>query len=192
MEPKPLKAADKPAPAPGKAGGVYIPPFKLAAMMREAKVCSSGFLRSVSGPDYTITCSQLCCIPGCLSTSRFGRVVGSNVPLSALRPIERSAQSQVPNKQLHLLLNARRVLHVQDTESAEYQRLTWDALRKSINGLVNKVNVSNIKFILPEFFSEVRVAFFLQHFAVESACPKRLAMSQCPSGPFDAHAQHMC
>ena len=44
----------------------------------------------------------------------------------------------------------------QDTESAEYQRLTWDALRKSINGLVNKVNVSNIKFILPEFFSEVR------------------------------------
>ena len=38
MEPKPLKAADRPAPAPGKAGGVYIPPFKLAAMMREAKV----------------------------------------------------------------------------------------------------------------------------------------------------------
>jgi len=46
----------------------------------------------------------------------------------------------------------------QDTESAEYQRLTWDALRKSINGLVNKVNVSNIKFILPEFFSEVWIA----------------------------------
>ena len=38
MEPKPLKAADRPAPAAGKAGGVYIPPFKLAAMMREAKV----------------------------------------------------------------------------------------------------------------------------------------------------------
>ena len=39
VEPKPLKAADRPAPAPGKAGGVYIPPFKLAAMMREAQVC---------------------------------------------------------------------------------------------------------------------------------------------------------
>ena len=49
---------------------------------------------------------------------------------------------------------ASRVL--QDKESAEYQRLTWDALRKSINGLVNKVNTSNIKFILPEFFAEAR------------------------------------
>ena len=27
-----------------------------------------------------------------------------------------------------------------DKSSAEYQRLTWDALRKSINGLVNKVS----------------------------------------------------
>jgi pre-mRNA-splicing factor CWC22 len=26
----------------------------------------------------------------------------------------------------------------QDKESAAYQRMTWDALRKSINGLVNK------------------------------------------------------
>ena len=27
-----------------------------------------------------------------------------------------------------------------DKASVEYQRLTWDALRKSINGLVNKVS----------------------------------------------------
>jgi hypothetical protein len=33
--------------------------------------------------------------------------------------------------------------------------MTWDALRKSINGLVNKVNAANIKHILPEVFSEV-------------------------------------
>ena len=46
----------------------------------------------------------------------------------------------------------------QDKESPEYQRLTWDALRKSINGLVNKVNISNIKHILPEFFQEVRLS----------------------------------
>ena len=32
-----------------------------------------------------------------------------------------------------------------DKSSVEYQRLTWDALRKSINGLVHKVNASNIK-----------------------------------------------
>jgi pre-mRNA-splicing factor CWC22 len=33
--------------------------------------------------------------------------------------------------------------------------MTWDALRKSINGLVNKINAANIKHILPEVFSEV-------------------------------------
>ena len=39
--------------------------------------------------------------------------------------------------------------------SDQYQRMTWDALRKSLNGLINKVNVKNIKDILPEIFSEV-------------------------------------
>ena len=32
----------------------------------------------------------------------------------------------------------------EDTKSTAYQRQMWEALRKSINGLVNKVNVSNI------------------------------------------------
>lgn len=66
------------APVAGRAGGVYIPPFKLAAMMAE----------------------------------------------------------------------------VSDKAGPEYQRMTWDALRKSINGLINKVNTSNIKNILPELFGE--------------------------------------
>ncbi|CAA6663493.1 unnamed protein product [Spirodela intermedia] len=43
---------------------------------------------------------------------------------------------------------------VQDKSSETYQRLSWDALRKSINGLVNKVNATNIKNIIPELFSE--------------------------------------
>lgn len=43
---------------------------------------------------------------------------------------------------------------VEDKSSVEYQRLTWEALRKSINGLVNKVNATNIKHIIPELFSE--------------------------------------
>eukprot|EP01103_Thecamoeba_quadrilineata_P014609 TRINITY_DN4399_c0_g1_i1.p1 TRINITY_DN4399_c0_g1~~TRINITY_DN4399_c0_g1_i1.p1 ORF type:complete len:785 (-),score=211.07 TRINITY_DN4399_c0_g1_i1:109-2463(-) len=43
---------------------------------------------------------------------------------------------------------------ISDQQSAEYQRMTWDALKKSINGLINKVNVSNIKNIIPELFSE--------------------------------------
>ncbi|KAH0874428.1 hypothetical protein HID58_071790 [Brassica napus] len=73
-----LNPSDSNAKAWGKTGGVYIPPFKLARMMKE----------------------------------------------------------------------------VDDKSSVEYQRLTWDALRKSINGLVNKVNASNIKNIIPELFAE--------------------------------------
>lgn len=49
---------------------------------------------------------------------------------------------------------ARMMKEVEDKSSTEYQRLTWDALRKSINGLVNKVNAANIKNIIPELFSE--------------------------------------
>ncbi|KIY48282.1 MIF4G-domain-containing protein, partial [Fistulina hepatica ATCC 64428] len=41
-----------------------------------------------------------------------------------------------------------------DKSSAEYQRLSWDALRKSITGIVNRVNIANIKDIVPELFSE--------------------------------------
>lgn len=42
----------------------------------------------------------------------------------------------------------------QDKQSEDYQRLTWEALRKSINGLVNKVNRTNVKDILPELIGE--------------------------------------
>jgi pre-mRNA-splicing factor CWC22 len=41
-----------------------------------------------------------------------------------------------------------------DKSSPEYQRLSWDALRKSITGIVNRVNITNIKLIIPELFSE--------------------------------------
>lgn len=41
-----------------------------------------------------------------------------------------------------------------DKTSPEYQRMTWDALKKSLNGLVNKVNTANIKHIVPELFKE--------------------------------------
>ncbi|KAH8166153.1 hypothetical protein CIB48_g2085 [Xylaria polymorpha] len=43
---------------------------------------------------------------------------------------------------------------ITDKTSKEYQRLAWDALKKSINGLINKVNNSNIKYIIPELFQE--------------------------------------
>ncbi|KAK5111113.1 pre-mRNA-splicing factor cwc22 [Meristemomyces frigidus] len=43
---------------------------------------------------------------------------------------------------------------ITDKTSKEYQRMAWEALKKSINGLINKVSVSNIKHIVPELFNE--------------------------------------
>ncbi|KAL9126326.1 MAG: hypothetical protein Q9217_004610 [Psora testacea] len=43
---------------------------------------------------------------------------------------------------------------ITDKTSKEYQRMAWEALKKSINGLINKVNSSNIKHIVPELFTE--------------------------------------
>jgi pre-mRNA-splicing factor CWC22 len=72
---------------------------------------------------------------------------------AAEKPIEqvagRSGGVYVPPFKL-----AQMMRDVKDKSSAQYQRMTWDALRKSINGLVNKVNSSNIKNILPELFGE--------------------------------------
>lgn len=41
----------------------------------------------------------------------------------------------------------------QDKSSPEYQRATWEGLKKSINGLVNRVTKSNITSIIQELFS---------------------------------------
>jgi pre-mRNA-splicing factor CWC22 len=43
---------------------------------------------------------------------------------------------------------------IEDKTCPEYQRQAWEALRKSINGLVNKVNTSNIKNLVEELFQE--------------------------------------
>ena len=47
----------------------------------------------------------------------------------------RGAGQYLPPHKLRMLQEA-----VTDKESEEYQRLTWDALKKSINGLINKVS----------------------------------------------------
>lgn len=51
-------------------------------------------------------------------------------------------------------LRAMQAAASQDKNGPEYQRITWDALRKSITGIVNRVNIANIKQIVPELFSE--------------------------------------
>lgn len=62
----------------------------------------------------------------------------------------RSGGVYVPPARLHAL----RAAAAKDKTSPEYQRLAWDALRKSITGIVNRVNITNIKNIVPELFSE--------------------------------------
>ena len=49
---------------------------------------------------------------------------------------------------------AQMMREIEDKSSPEYQRITWEALKKSINGLVNKINSSNVKNIVPELFNE--------------------------------------
>ncbi|KAF2192689.1 MIF4G-domain-containing protein [Zopfia rhizophila CBS 207.26] len=43
---------------------------------------------------------------------------------------------------------------ITDKKSPEFQRMAWEALKKSIQGMINKCNVANIKMIVPELFGE--------------------------------------
>ncbi|KAF2141936.1 uncharacterized protein K452DRAFT_249646 [Aplosporella prunicola CBS 121167] len=61
----------------------------------------------------------------------------------------RSGGTYIPPAKLRALQ-----AQITDKSSKEYQRMAWEALKKSINGLINKVNTSNIKFIVPELFNE--------------------------------------
>ena len=71
--------------------------------------------------------------------TEFAKLVGS-----------RSGGVYVPPARLRALQAAA----AQDKSSTEYQRLSWDALRKSITGIVNRVNIANIKQVVPELLSE--------------------------------------
>ena len=85
----------------------------------------------------------------------------------ARKPLTEEERAIAAKKEYESLLNARsggvyvppaRLKALQasitDKTSEQYQRMAWEALKKSINGLVNKVNVANIKNIVPELFSE--------------------------------------
>lgn len=63
--------------------------------------------------------------PGFDAAAEFAKLLGTRtggayIPPSRLRAMQRDAEK--------------------DKSSAEWQRMTWDALRKSINGLINKVS----------------------------------------------------
>ena len=46
------------------------------------------------------------------------------------------------------------ILEKNDKKSEEYQKVMWELLQKSINGIINKVNISNIQNITIELFHE--------------------------------------
>lgn len=83
-------------------------------------------------------------------------------------PIPTEEQKQAAAKaEYDRLLNARsggtyipparlRALQAQITDKTtkEWQRMAWEALKKSINGLINKANSPNLKQIVPELFQE--------------------------------------
>ncbi|CAO2580967.1 Pre-mRNA-splicing factor CWC22 homolog [Lemmus lemmus] len=43
---------------------------------------------------------------------------------------------------------------ITDKNSLAYQRMSWEALKKSINGILNKINISNISIIIQELLQE--------------------------------------
>ncbi|KAL7057154.1 hypothetical protein AAHC03_019137 [Spirometra sp. Aus1] len=63
----------------------------------------------------------------------FGRTGGAYIPPARLRQMQ---------------------ARITDKSSEPYQRIAWEALKKSIHGLINKVNVSNIASVVRQLLSE--------------------------------------
>lgn len=61
----------------------------------------------------------------------------------------RSGGAYIPPARLAMMQRS-----ISDKSSEAFQRVTWEALKKSLNGLINKVNVSNLKDIVIELFGE--------------------------------------
>ncbi|CAL9689876.1 unnamed protein product [Knipowitschia caucasica] len=63
--------------------------------------------------------------------------------------LTRTGGAYIPPAKLRLMQQ-----QISDKSSLAYQRMSWEALKKSINGLINKVNVSNIVNIIQELLQE--------------------------------------
>lgn len=71
-------------------------------------------------------------------------------PKKAVNPItSRTGGAYIPPAKLKMMQAS-----ITDKSSAEYQRIAWEALKKSIHGLINKVNTSNIAEIIKELLKE--------------------------------------
>lgn len=68
----------------------------------------------------------------------------------AVNPItSRTGGAYIPPAKLKMMQAS-----ITDKSSTEYQRIAWEALKKSIHGLINKVNTSNIAEIIKELLKE--------------------------------------
>uniref|UniRef100_A0A8C5BER0 Pre-mRNA-splicing factor CWC22 homolog n=1 Tax=Gadus morhua TaxID=8049 RepID=A0A8C5BER0_GADMO len=63
--------------------------------------------------------------------------------------LSRTGGAYIPPAKLRMMQ-----AQITDKTSLAYQRMSWEALKKSINGLINKVNVSNIAMIIQELLQE--------------------------------------
>ena len=72
----------------------------------------------------------------------------------------RTGGAYIPPAKLRLMQES-----ITDKSSVAFQRLAWEALKKSINGLINKVNSPNIGIIVRELFAENIVRY------VQEGCP---------------------
>lgn len=63
--------------------------------------------------------------------------------------LTRTGGAYIPPAKLRMMQQ-----QISDKSSLAYQRMSWEALKKSINGLINKVNVSNIANIIQELLQE--------------------------------------
>lgn len=63
--------------------------------------------------------------------------------------LTRTGGAYIPPAKLRMMQE-----QITDKNSLAYQRMSWEALKKSINGLINKVNISNIGIIIQELLQE--------------------------------------
>ncbi|KAJ1676547.1 pre-mRNA-splicing factor cwc22, partial [Spiromyces aspiralis] len=73
--------------------------------------------------------------------------VNGNAPTVLIKPGAPGGRYIPPAKLRLLMAEANLSL---DKASKEYQRVEWDKLKKALNGNINKLNISNIKTIIPE------------------------------------------
>ena len=86
------------------------------------------------------------------------RVVDREKEEKNVEPRKRKEDDQVTTKTGGAYIPPARLRMMQeqitDKNSVAYQRLSWEALKKSIHGLINKVNIANIADIVRSLFKE--------------------------------------